>query len=147
MSEKNGIENVFTKTLTLEELKEQNKFLSIFESIDEIFEELINLLNKNKIKINEFSNQISIIIPIDHQNLKEIEFSLEETIKNDSEKIIDLFLIILKMKKKIKEFKENINKYDEIINLKKEIKKNSDEIYMLKQELKFLKQEIKKIQI
>ena len=49
----------YEKKITLDELK-QNKFLGLCDTIDEIYDELIRLLNKNQYKIYEETNQIYI---------------------------------------------------------------------------------------
>ena len=114
------IKHNYEKKLILDELK-QNKYLALCETIDEIYDELIRLLNKNQFKIIEETNSIYISIPIEHSKLKEILFEVNEIIKNDSEKINELFSIISNMKKEIKEFKEQF-KNEEINNLKDENK-------------------------
>ena len=124
----------YNKKLTLDELK-QNKYLGLCDSIDEIYEELITLMKKNQSKIIEETNQIYISIPVEYVKVKEILFVVNEIIKNDSEKINELFSIISNMKQEIKEFKEQI-KIEEINNLKEENK-------ILKKEIKDLKEEIK----
>ena len=143
--ENDFIKHNYEKKLILDELK-QNKYLALCDSIDEIYEELITLMKKNQFKIIEETNQIYISIPVEYVK-----------VKNDSEKINELFSIISNMKKEMKEFKEQI-KNEEINNLKKEIKdlkeknveeiqnmkeNNSKEINNLKEEIKNLKDEIK----
>ena len=72
-----------------------NKFLTIFDSIDEIYEQIIYELKKDskKIIIQE-NNKINIIIPVEHLKIKEIKFILTENIKTDKELIQDLFVEI-----------------------------------------------------
>ena len=72
-----------------------NKFLTIFDSIDEIYEQIIYELKKDskKIIIQE-NNKINIIIPVEHLKIKEIKFILTENIKTGKELIQDLFVEI-----------------------------------------------------
>jgi len=148
--ENDFIKHNYEKKLILDELK-QNKYLALCETIDEIYDELIRLLNKNQFKIIEETNSIYISIPIEHSKLKEILFEVNEIIKNDSEKINELFSIISNMKKEIKEFKEQFkneeinNLKEENKNMKQEIKNLKEEINNLKEENKNLKEEIKNI--
>ena len=130
----NYIQHNYEKKLTLDELK-QNKYLGLCETIDEIYLELITLLKKNQTKIIEETNQIYISIPIENVKIKEILFVVNEIIKNDSEKINELFSIISNMKQEIKEFKEKINNNDEINNLKEENKKIKEENISLKEKM------------
>ena len=128
----------YEKKLTLDELK-QNKYLALCETIDEIYDELISLMKKNQSKIIEETNQIYINIPIENLKVKEILFVVNEIIKNDSEKINELFSIISIMKKEMKEFKEQF-KNEEINNLKEENKILKEEIKDLKEEIKNMKE-------
>ena len=129
--ENDFIKHNYEKKLILDELK-QNKYLALCETIDEIYDELISLMKKNQSKIIEETNQIYINIPIENLKVKEILFVVYEIIKNDSEKINELFSIISIMKKEMKEFKEQF-KNEEINNLKEENK-------ILKEEIKYLKE-------
>ncbi len=60
----------YEKDLKLEELKE-NEYLCLCDDIDDIYNELINLLDKNKSKIIERNNKIDLNIPIDNLKIKE----------------------------------------------------------------------------
>ena len=61
----NIIKYYYEKEFKLEELKE-NKYLYLCDNIDEIYNELIYLLDKNKSKIIEGNNKIDLNIPIDN---------------------------------------------------------------------------------
>jgi len=80
-----------------------NKFLAIFDSIDEIYEQIIYEFKKDskKIIIQE-NNKINIIIPVEHLKIKEIKFILTENNKTDKELIQDLFVEINNWKMKIR---------------------------------------------
>ena len=115
----NIIKYNYEKELKLEELKE-NKYLCLCDNIDEIYNELINLLDKNKSKIIEGNNKIDLNIPIDNLKIKEIKFSMNEMNK---------FSIISPLKNKMNNLKEdNKNLREEINNLKEEIKNIKEEI-------------------
>ena len=111
----NIIKYNYEKEFKLEELKE-NKYLYLCDNIDEIYNELIYLLDKNKSKIIEGNNKIDLNIPIDNLKIKEIKFCINETNNNK-------FSIVSKLKRKMNNLKEdNRNLREEINNLKKEIK-------------------------
>ena len=142
------IKHNYDKKSNLNELK-QNQYFMSYETIDEIYIELISLMKKNKTKIIEEINQIYINIPVEHMTIKEILFVINEITKNDSEKINEIFSIMSNMKQEIKELKEN-TKNDEIKNLKEEnqilkedIKNLKEENQILKEDIKNLKEEIK----
>ena len=68
----------------LEKLK-LNKFLSKYDSIDEIYEELINQLSQNNPKLIENEDNIFINIPIGLTKYKEIVFELNKQNKSIKE--------------------------------------------------------------
>ena len=110
----NNIKIEYEKKYYLDDLK-KNKFLSICDSINEVYEQIISELGKTKNKIIiEEKNQIYIIIPIDHIKVKEIKFILNEK----------------------KRYEKDLNKglFNEISNLKDDNRKLKEEIINLKDE-------------
>ncbi len=148
----------YEKKFNLNDLK-QNKYLGLCNSIDEVYQLLIMLLKKNQTKIIEKNNQIHISIPVEHVNITEILFVVNEIKNNDNEKNNELFSII---KQEIKNFKEKIKKINKLKeenkiikeennNLKLEIKnnkvKNTNEITNLKLEFNKLREENNKLKL
>ena len=143
----------FKEKFSLSNLKE-NKYLSICESIDEIYEELKFNFSKNNSIILENENQITINVPVNHSKYKELTFTLNKKIKTDKELYQDLFLIVSDLKNQIKDMEkeknENNKKYNkEIDDLKNIIKtmeeknKNSEEkINLLENKVNLLEKEI-----
>ena len=117
----NYIQHNYEKKFNLDELK-KNIYLGLCETIDEMYEQIIILFEKNQTHIIEDTNQISIIIPVEHIKIKEIVFVVNEKSKNDSEKIDELYNIISTL---------NI----EILNLKEENKKIKEENISLKEKM------------
>ncbi len=117
----NYIQHNYEKKFNLDELK-KNIYLGLCETIDEMYEQIIILFEKNQTQIIEDTNQISIIIPVEHIKIKEIVFVVNEKSKNDSEKIDELYNIISTL---------NI----EIFNLKEENKKIKEENISLKERM------------
>ena len=117
----NYIQHNYEKKFNLDELK-KNIYLGLCETIDEMYEQIIILFEKNQTQIIEDTNQISIIIPVEHIKIKEIVFVVNEKSKNDSEKIDELYNIISTL---------NI----EILNLKEENKKIKEENISLKEKM------------
>ena len=110
----------FQKEYKLEDLQ-KIKFLSLFDTVDVIFEEIINLLDKklSEIKLLEESYKLIIKIPLEGKKITDITLNLDLKIRNIDEKYDELYNIILKLK----------NENDE---LKKEQKRNEEEINELK---------------
>ena len=97
----------YQKEYKLEDFK-TIKFLSILDSIDDIFEEIINFFDKklSEIKIREETNKILINIPLEGVKIKDIILSLDLKIKSTEEKYNQLYNIILKLKDEINELKK-----------------------------------------
>ena len=114
-----------------------NKFLSICDSIDEIYEQLILEIKKqNNIKIIEEDSKINIIIPIEIVKIKEIKLTLEKKIISDKELINNLINDYKNFKTEIEE------KYNKLLIENQNLKKNYDEVI---EKINFLTNEIKKI--
>ena len=130
------IKHIYNKQFTFKELKQNNRYFSLHETIDEIYDDLILLMNKNQTKILEDTNLISISIPLESVKIKEILFVLNETEKNDKETLQELFSKILYLQQEIKDIKNNNNK--EIKKLIEENKKIKEENTNLKERIKNL---------
>ena len=111
--------NEFINKFIFEKFK-KNKFLSICESIDEIYDELIFEFSKKNSTISENENEISIIIPVAHVKYKEINLNLNKKIKSDKEICQDLYELVHNLKNKIKDIE--IEKNNKIIFYDNEIK-------------------------
>ena len=115
----------YKKKFFYEELK-LNKYLSICDSVSEIYEQIISDINEKNINIIEKTNLISIIIPVQHLKVKEICFDVPEIIKNDDKKMDGLIAEVNDLKKVIKGINESSNKKikyleNENVNLKEKI--------------------------
>ena len=106
----------YEKSFSLDDLK-NNKYLSILESIDEIFEEIINIIKQKlkEVKIIEETNQIILSIPLGGYKIKEILLCLNEKVKNEKEQLNDLYNIIYNLKKENNDLKFNQQKLEERI--------------------------------
>ena len=79
----NNINIEYEKIFYLNELR-NNKFLSLCDSIDEIYQQInLELEKKNEKIIKEENNQVEIIIPVEHIKIKEIKFILYEKKKKE----------------------------------------------------------------
>ena len=96
----------FEKKYYLEEFK-NNKYLSICESLDEVYSQLKIEFDKNIAKIKENKEDIIIISPINYFKIKDIIFKLSKKIKNVKENIEDLKDEISFLKKENKSLKES----------------------------------------
>ena len=72
------VKTFFEADFPLEKIKE-NKAFNFHESIDEILQELIPLINGEKIKLNEENdNTLKINFELPFQKFKDIEFKINE---------------------------------------------------------------------
>ena len=104
----------YEKNFSLEELK-SNRYLSLFDTINEIYEEITTIIKQkiNEVKLIEKKNQIEINIPLAGARIREIILILNEKEKNEKEKINELYDIISNLKKENKELKEKVEKLEE----------------------------------
>ena len=72
------LNHIYKIELSLDELKKSNKYFLLYETIDEIYEDLNLLMNKKQTKIYEDNNSIRICIPIESLKIKEILITLNE---------------------------------------------------------------------
>ena len=137
----------YKKKYFLDEIKKNNKYFTILETIDQVFDDLVGLINKNTTKICESKdNIIYIIIPLESQTLKEIIFQIKKIEKNDKEKIEELYSLVLEiknenisLKKENQILKEKVKKLESYIPYLEEFKKKNKQINS--------KENIKKINI
>ena len=88
---------IYYSKQSIEEIK-KNKYFLMFDNLDEIYEEIINLVKNNKNCLIEEKNKLMISIPILITKIKEIKIVLYKKEKTDKEKIEDLYSIIDNLK-------------------------------------------------
>ena len=113
-----------------------NKYFLIFDTIEEIFYELSNLIDNSKPSIIEETNKFLLSIPLPTTKIKEIIFEINEEEKSDKEKIEELYLIISNLKEQIllNNNENNITK-KENIELTSKVEKQNKEIEELKKKI------------
>lgn len=62
---------------TTEKIKE-NKYMSIFDDLNEICIEILERIKLNAIKVKEIDNILNVIIQLPNSKIKEINFELNE---------------------------------------------------------------------
>ena len=134
---KNLIEPIlFYSKQSVEEIK-KNKYFLMFDNLDEIYEEIINLINNNnKNCLIEDNNNLIISFPLATSKIKEIKIILYKKEKKDKEKIEDIYRIIDNLKSyyndKINELinisQQQNNKINELTNIIQQQNKKIDEL-------------------
>ena len=131
---KTSIETIsYYSKQTIEEIK-MNKYFLMFDNLEEIYDEILNLMKNNNVYLTEENCRLIINIPLSNTKIKEIKIVLNKKEKSDKDKIDDLYLIIDNMKSyynkkideltninqqqnnKIKELNDKIENLKEIIN-------------------------------
>lgn len=134
-NEDNIESNIYISQKDIELLK-KNKYFLMFDNINEIYDEIINLMNKNISKIIEDGNKLFLIITVYTTKIKEIMLEINEQEKTDKEKIQELYLISKNLK----------NDYNNQINeLKKIIYNQNNKIKELEYEIKTQNKQIKEL--
>ena len=82
----NLVEESYCSAISLEKIKE-NKYFLMFDTIDEIINELGFLLEKNKGKIIEENNKIILKIILNTSKIKEVNFTIFKTKKMKMKKL------------------------------------------------------------
>lgn len=118
-----SISKIYYKKYPFTVLK-KNKYFSLFDTIDEIFDEIINLIAHKNPMLYEEKNCLKIIIETFHSKFKDITFYLDEKKKSVNDSINELYLIINQLKEKEKIQDEKIKKLEEKIDVLE--KKNKD---------------------
>lgn len=136
--QKDEINKEYEKIYYLDDIK-NNKYLSLCDSIDEVYEQIILEMQKNNNKIiTEKENEIEIIIPVQHIKIKDIRFSLSEKEKSNDELIQYLFNELKNVKNDCNKLKEETKLLKEDNNyLKKDINMLKDENKLLKEKINF----------
>ena len=129
--ESKTLERNYYSEINLEELK-KNKYFAMFDNLQEIFTEISNIIEKNKLTLIEDINYISLSIPLPTTKIKEFIFKINEKEKSEKEQIKELFNIISELKS---------NHKKEVLELNKKIDNLNVEINELKKYIKigFLK--------
>lgn len=131
----------YQKKYSIDELKKNNKYFRMLETIDQIFNDLIGLINKNTTKISESSdNLIYLIIPLESQTIKEIIFQFNRKEKNEKEKIEELYSMMLDIKK------ENISLKEKYISLENKYISLQNKCISLENENIIIKKKINNLQ-
>jgi len=91
----------------------------MFDNLNEIYDEIINLMNKNNPNLKEDLNKLLISIPLSITKIKEIILEINEKEKTDKEKIKELYEMINNLKllynNEIKELDNKVQNQNKII--------------------------------
>ena len=116
-NQKNAVLNKsFSNKFTIHEIQ-QNKYFVQFDTLNEIYDEVIERTKKDKITISENENTLIINIPLPSTKNTEQKFELKQISKNDNEKINDLTQLVIKQNKEIADLKNELKDIKEKLNI------------------------------
>ena len=115
----------YSNIYSLNELKNY-KYLSSLETIDEMFDELIDKLEKKEPKLIEEDNSLKLSIETGHTKFKQVNLYINQKEKGIFEKYDELYLIINKLKENEKKQDEKIKILEETV---KEIQNYNYQLY------------------
>ena len=116
-NQKNAVLNKsFSNKFTIHEIQ-QNKYFVQFDTLNEIYDEVIERTKKDKITITENENTLIINIPLPSTKYTEKKFELKQISKNDNEKINDLTQLVIKQNKEIADLKNELKDIKEKLNI------------------------------
>ena len=99
----------YEKSFELNELISISKWFKIFDSLDEVFEDIIKLMGKNQINIEMEENIPKLVFNINMEKIKKFEIILEKKELSKDEMINNLI-------KENKELKERVNNLEKRLN-------------------------------
>ena len=136
------IKTFFESEFTLQKIQE-NKAFSIYDSIAEILNELLPLIDDGKINLLEDEENevkvIKIIFELPFKKYKNIDFVINEKKKTNKEQIDELYNIIIIQNKEISNLKENFD------NMKTNMKNLDEKINDMEKRISNLEKDKKEI--
>ena len=105
----------FSNSFTYKEIIKLNHYFNICLTINEIFEELINLISQGKSSFIIENNKMIFIIPTTITIIKEIKFELNKENKDNKSEIDNIMELLNEQNKRIKYLEEENKKNTQII--------------------------------
>ena len=125
--------NKFEKNLLLDDLKKISKWFNIFDSLDEVFSDIIKLIENKQINIIIENNIAKLIFDINMEKIKEVIINLEKKELTKDELIDNLIeenkQLKLRLNNLEKRFDSLEEKFNNLKNKKAENIYNNDIIY------------------
>ena len=105
----------FSNSFNYKEIIKLNHYFNICLTINEIFEELINLISQGKSSFIIENNKMIFIIPTTITIIKEIKFELNQENKDNKSEIDNIMELLNEQNKRIKYLEEENKKNTQII--------------------------------
>ena len=122
----------FEKSFTFEELNKISKWFKIFDSLEEVYEDIIKLMENKQININLEESIAKLVFNINMEKIKEFDIFLEKKELTKDELINNLIKENKELKIKVNNLEKRLNSLEERFNAfeknsKKEKEKDNKE--------------------
>ena len=115
----------FEKSFTFEELTKISKWFKIFDSLEEVYEDIIKLMENKQININLEESIAKLVFNINMEKIKEFDIFLEKKELTKDELINNLIKENKELKIKVNNLEKRLNSLEERFNA---FEKNSKEL-------------------
>jgi len=106
----------FEKTFTFEELNKISKWFRIFDSLEEVYNDIIKLMENKQINISLEENVAKLVFNINMEKIKEFDIFLEKRELTKDELINNLINENKELKIKVNNLEKRINSFEERFN-------------------------------
>ena len=106
----------FEKSFTFEELNKISKWFKIFDSLEEVYEDIIKLMENKQVNINLEENIAKLVFNINMEKIKEFDIVLEKKEQTKNELINNLINENKELKIKVNNLEQRINSLEERFN-------------------------------
>ena len=117
----------FEKSLSMEQLNKISKWFKIFDSLDEVFDDIIKLMEKKQINVNMEQNSVNLKFNINMEKIKEFDILLEQKELSKDEIINNLIKDNKELKTKVEHLEKKMNDYEKRLNIIEEKLSNKKE--------------------
>jgi len=107
----------FEKSLSFEQLNKISKWFKIFDSLEEVYDDIIKLMEKKQININLEQNSVNLKFNINMEKIKEFDILLEQKELSKDEIINILIKDNKELKNKVEHLEKKMNDYEKRLNI------------------------------
>ena len=119
LSKNNYINNnsgKFESTFSFDQLNEISKWFKIFDSLEEVYEDMIKLMEKKQIQINKEKNCVNLVFNINMEKIKEFNILFEPKESTTDEIINNLVQENKELKTKVNNIEDRLNSLEKKLN-------------------------------
>ena len=107
----------FEKSLSFDQLNKISKWFKIFDSLEEVYDDIIKLMEKKQINLTLEQNSVNLKFNINMEKIKEFDILLEQKELSKDEIINNLIKDNKEFKNKVENLEKKMNDYEKRLNL------------------------------